>query len=64
LFLSAETPSATGKPETSTPENRKNLAILALDFNGDGVPSTTNTGSAPNCKNKKERKKLSPITAK
>jgi len=33
------------------PEDRKYLAILDCAFNGDGVPSTMNTGSAPNCKN-------------
>jgi len=50
-LLSTETPSDTGKLVNSMPEDRKNLAILACVFNGDGVPSTMNTGSAPNCKN-------------
>jgi hypothetical protein len=51
LFLSAETPPpSTGKLVNSIPDDRKNLAILACDFNGDGVPSTTNTGNAPNYK--------------
>jgi len=50
-LLSGETPSDTGKLVNSMPEDRKNLAILAFVFNGDGVPSTMNTGNAPNCKN-------------